>query len=324
MLSVYSNGITSEGYDLEDCIKRTHFALSKYFSSGIKYNGDVIPYKTFFKPHGQINTLSTLGYSKLPGIHRRPILHILHDTFDSIVTANSWRVCMTDSGNSFGRGVYVKGISLNVWTPCPLHETYRIIDKRKEQSASISASPEVANDGVNDEDMECDFCAFDHIEAICLVERDFYWYRFFSYKGQISKCMHIYEVREGENNVIDKASASDAVIISSITNLVGTDASAIEMPTSETSIERISRLAKDIVNRHRVKKKGPCHICRSTTTAAKFWHTSPISNPWPGIAADMVLCQKCYQIFYRAVRRGVAPIFIDAHTRPPDIVNIPT
>jgi hypothetical protein len=203
---------------------------------------------------------------------------------------------MTDSGNSFGRGVYVKGIPLNVWTPCPLHETYRIIDKRKEQSASISASPEVVNDGVNDEDMECDFCAFDHIEAICLVERDFYWYRFFSYKGQISKCMHIYEVREGDNNVIDKASASDAVIISSITNLVGTDASAIDMPTSETSIERISRLAKDIVNRHRVKKKGPCHICRSTTTAAKFWHTSPITNPWPGIAADMVLCQKCAKV----------------------------
>ena len=34
-LSIYSNGITSEGYDLETCTKRARFALAKYFSSGI-------------------------------------------------------------------------------------------------------------------------------------------------------------------------------------------------------------------------------------------------------------------------------------------------
>ena len=67
--------------------------------------------------------------------------------------------------------------------------------------------------------------------------------------------MHIYEIPEGNNNAIGEASASDAVIISSITNLVGTDACAIDMPTSETSIERISRLPKEIVNRQRVKRR---------------------------------------------------------------------
>jgi len=178
VLSECSNGVTSEGYDLETCAKRARFTLSKYFSSGIVCEGSNSSFKAFFKPYGQISSLSAFGYPKLPGFHRKPVLHNMSDKFSNIVAAASWRACMSSSGNSFGRGVYISSTPLNIWTPCPLHETYRVIDKRKTEAARSSSSMNTISVDVhidNSSDYECNFCAIDIIEDRCQLESTFKW-----------------------------------------------------------------------------------------------------------------------------------------------------
>jgi len=160
---------------------------------------------------------------------------------------------------------------------------------------------------------ECDICAIDAIEALCDVERVIKWYRLLSFNAQLGNCIH-------DLPSVRPTSTSMNNIHSSITNIISTDA---DFTVIATNTERISRLAKDILQRHRATRVGPCHICNNANTAAKCWHVSPMSNPWPGIAADVPLCQRCYQIFYRAVKRGAAPVFADIHAssaygRPPD------
>ena len=168
----------------------------------------------------------------------------------------------------------------------------------------------------DDADHECGYCAFDAIELRCNFEREFKWYRFFTFRAQLGNCIHDIPtaIYKGTLTTTNKAF---------ITNILSTDADIIGITNSETNTERISRLARGILARHRSTRSGPCHICNNINTAAKFWHASPITNPWPGIAADVSLCQRCYQVYYRAVKRGVAPIFADVHYdsaygRPPD------
>ena len=322
-VSIYSKGITSEGYDLETCTKRARFALAKYFSSGITIDNSNIAYKVFFQPHGQISTLSSFGQTKLPGFHRKLILNDMHPNFMNIFYAAIWRACMSNSGNSFGRGVYIHSSSLNIWTPCPLHEAYRVIANRKTNVASTTTTvdnnsvPPIASNACIDDvedDHECTICAIDYLDSICMRESTIKWFRLLSFGRQSNDCIH--EL----NPFIDKpSSSSEAAHVSAttLTNITSTDANVGDLLFSETNVERISRLARDIINRQRMPRNGPCHICHSSTTAAKYWHASPISNPWPGIAADTSLCQRCFQIYYRAVRRGSTPIFAD-HARPPD------
>jgi len=305
MVAIFSNGVTSDGYDLETCTKRVRYAHSKFYKCGVHINDgtDVVAYKTFFQPHGQINSLEDIGY-KLPGIHRRPAVHEMHPAyFDRVATA-IWRTCCSNAGNSFGRGVLIpRSSSLNIWVPCPLHETYRIIADRKEASDN---NPDTGND------MECSFCALDIIEESIETERDCKWYRLLTFRRQLGNCIH--DIPTAPIRVATETRNTGK----HITNVVATDANICDITTEETNVQRISRLAKAIVNRQRNTRTGPCHICHSTSTAAKFWHASPISNPWPGIAADSALCQRCFQIFYRSVKRGVKPIFADIHGRPPD------
>jgi len=217
-------------------------------------------------------------------------------------------------GHSFGRGVLIpRSSSLNIWVPCPLHETYRIIADRKEASDN---NPDTGND------MECSFCALDIIEESIETERDRKWYRLLTFRRQLGNCIH--DIPTAPIRVATETRNTGTPTTDSfLTNVSSTDASIFEISSSETSTERISRLAKDILQRHRTARVGPCHICNNVNTAAKCWHVSPMSSPWPGIAADVPLCQRCYQIFYRAVKRGSAPVFADIHPgsaygRPPD------
>ena len=121
MVSIFSNGVTSAGYDLETCIKRVRFAHSKFYNCGVYIDDhtDIVSYKTCFQPHGQINSLEDIGH-KLPGIQRRPAIHEMHPAYFDKVAIAIWHTCCSNSGNSFGRGVYIpKTASLNIWFPCP-------------------------------------------------------------------------------------------------------------------------------------------------------------------------------------------------------------
>jgi len=272
----------------------------------------MVTYKSFFQPHGQINSLEDMGY-KLPGINRRPAIHDMHAMFHDKVATVTWRACSNSTGNSFGRGIHIhKCSSLRIWTPCPLHETYRVIAERKD----ASITPVLPTSSEVNVDNECGFCASVAIESRCNVECDFEWYRFITFRAQLGNCIHDIPTAFYEGT----ATTTTKVYI---TNISSTDADITEISNSETNTERISRLAKGILARHRSTRSGPCHICNNINTAAKFWHASPITSPWPGIAADVSLCQRCYQVYYRAVKRGVAPIFADVHYdsaygRPPD------
>jgi hypothetical protein len=281
-------------------------SLSKYFQSGVICDDDskTTSYKSFFQPHGQINSLEDIGY-KLPGIQRRPAIDEMHALFCDKVAVATWRACNSNKGNSFGRGVVIpKLATLNIWKPCPLHETYRTIAERKATPSTVTLTS----------DMECETCAFNDIEARCNLERDFKWYRLLTFRRQLGNCIH-------DLPTILPIKAIATTSKKFITNISSTDSVAQYISSDETHTQRISRLASAIVKRHRGTRTGPCHICSNANTAAKFWHASPITNPWPGIAADASLCQRCYQIFYRAVKRSVAPIFEDRHCnkgRPPD------
>ena len=154
---------------------------------------------------------------------------------------------MANCGNSFGRGVYIKSSSINVWSPCPLHETYRTIAERKTYTEPAG--------GNNSNDLECELCACDCIEDRCLHEWTFKWYRFISFSSQAKNCIHDSEYDPTIDNAVHvsakessgredeslssglscSSAASSHVspyltIKKSVTNLISTDACASDVP----------------------------------------------------------------------------------------------